>query len=132
MGENMGAENLIPLGDRTIDERREIAKKAGQASGEARKRKANIRRTVQGILDGTYTDKNGTQKTGAEIAAIALYKVATDPRHKQFVQAQRLLYELTGQDLSPEDKKRIKLDLKTRALENELLQKKIDAAEEDW
>ena len=128
----MGAENLIPTSDLTEDERRAMARKAGQASGEARKRKANVRRTVQGILDGTYTDKNGTKKTGAEIAAIALYKVATDPRHKQFVQAQRLMYELTGQDLSPADRKRIRLDLKTRELENELLQKKIDAAEEDW
>ena len=128
----MGAENLIPTSDLTEDERRAMARKAGQASGAARRRKANVRKTVQQILDGTYTDRNGTEKTGAEIAALALYKVATDPRHKQFVQAQRLLYELTGQDLSPEDKKRIKLSLKAQEKEIELLQKKIEQTEEDW
>ncbi len=128
----MGAENLIPLGGRTTEERREIARKAGQASVAARKRKSNIRKTVQQILDGDYTDRNGHTKTGAEIAALALYKVATDPKHKQFVQAQRLLYELTGQDLSPEDRKKIKLSLKAQEKEIELLQKKIDAADSNW
>lgn len=40
-------ENLIPLQDRTEDERREMAKRAGVASGEARRKKRTLREMVR-------------------------------------------------------------------------------------
>ena len=45
-----GEDNLIPLSERTKDERREIAKKAGIASGKARRKKANLKRTLETVL----------------------------------------------------------------------------------
>lgn len=38
-----GQENLIPFQDRTEEERRELAKKAGEASGESRRKKKTLR-----------------------------------------------------------------------------------------
>lgn len=108
----------------------ENGKKGGIASGIAKKKRADIKKTIQDILDNKYTQADG-DKTGAEILAITLFAVATDPNHKQFIQAQRLIYELTGQDKSPEDKKRIKQALKMQEKELELIQKKIDK-DDDW
>ena len=127
-----GTKNLIPMPARTESEQKEIARKGGIASGISRKKVADVRKTIQNILDGTYTDADGSKHTGAEKAAIALYTVATDPKHKQFVQAQRLLYEMTGQHLSKDDRKRIQLDLMAKELENDLLRKKIEQVGEDW
>lgn len=45
-----GHENLIPNNMRTPDERRRNARKAGKASGEARRQKANFRKTLNLLL----------------------------------------------------------------------------------
>lgn len=109
----------------------ENAKKGGVASGRSRRKKSNIKKTIQAILDETYTDNKGEKKTGEEILAITLFKIATDKKHRQCIQAQRLIYELTGQDKTPEDRKRIKQALKLQEKEIELIQKKIDK-DDDW
>ena len=127
----MNEENLKKF---TSDQNREEAskngKKGGVASGIARKRKADIKKVIQGILDNTYT-QGEEERTGAEILAITLFEVATTPNHRQCIQAQRLIYELTGQDKTPEDRKRIRQALKLQQKELELMQKKIDK-EDDW
>lgn len=43
-------QNLIPFNERTESERREIAKKAGVASGEARRKKKSMREAAQMLL----------------------------------------------------------------------------------
>lgn len=105
----------------------ENGSKGGIASGIARKRRKGIKNAVQAILDETYTDKNSNDKTGEEILAITLFKIASDSRHKQCISAQRLIYEITGQDKTAEDKKRIKLAIKQAEKDIELTQKKIDS-----
>lgn len=45
-----GSDNLIPLDERTKDEQREIQKKGGIASGKARRKKANIKKTLEALL----------------------------------------------------------------------------------
>lgn len=127
----MNDENLKPLNQLTESERRAMAKKGGVASGQSRRKKSNIKKTIQTILDETYVDNRGERKTGEEILAITLFKIATDKKHRQCIQAQRLIYELTGMDKTPEDRKRIKQALKLQEKEIELLQKKIDK-DEDW
>lgn len=44
---NNGQDNLIPLNERTKEEQREIARQGGIASGEARKEKATMRKTLE-------------------------------------------------------------------------------------
>lgn len=116
---------------RSGEEQAEKARKGGVASGRSRRRKSDIKKTIQAILDETYTDNKGEKKTGEEILAITLFKIATDKKHRQCIQAQRLIYELTGQDKTPEDRKRIKQALKLQEKEIELIQKKIDK-DDDW
>jgi hypothetical protein len=42
--------NLVSLSERTMSEQREIAKKGGKASGEARRKKANLKKTIETLL----------------------------------------------------------------------------------
>ena len=127
----MNDENLKPFSERTESEKREITRKGGIASGKARRKKADIKKALQSILDETYIDENGDKFTGEDKLAMTLYKVATDTKHRQCIQAQRLIYELTGQDKTTEDRKRIKQALKLQEKEIELIQKKIDK-DDDW
>ena len=127
----MNDENLKPFSERTESEKREITRKGGIASGKARRKKADIKKALQSILDETYTDENGEKFTGEDRLAMTLYKAATDKKHRQCIQAQRLIYELTGQDKTPEDRKRIKQALKLQEKEIELIQKNIDK-DDDW
>ena len=61
-------QNLIRNEDRTPSERRENARKAGIASGKARREKADLRRQLQVFLESDdYKDKHGNKMTGAEL-----------------------------------------------------------------
>ena len=44
------AENLIPFDERTESEQREIARKGGIASGKTRRKKANMKKTLEALL----------------------------------------------------------------------------------
>lgn len=54
--------NLIPNHERTPKERRENARKAGIASGKARRRKANLKRTMETLLKMDVPDSNFKDK----------------------------------------------------------------------
>lgn len=47
MSERKGIDNLIPMNERTEEERRDIGRKAGKASGEARREKKKLRELVE-------------------------------------------------------------------------------------
>ena len=46
----MNEENLIPFSKRSVSEQREIARKGGKASGEARRKKADFKKTLNKLL----------------------------------------------------------------------------------
>lgn len=48
----------------------EEQKRGGIASGEARRRKRDIRRALEELLEKDYTDKNGRSLSGAEAIAV--------------------------------------------------------------
>ena len=105
-----GQENLIPFSERTEDEQREIRKSGGKASGVARRRKADLRRMAQDILDGTYTDKNGRQFTGAELIQSGLLANLGNPNSKNWGKAMDIFIQLTGANISPEQKAKLKAE----------------------
>lgn len=47
MSERKGIDNLIPMNERTEEERRDIGRKAGKASGEARRKKKKLRQLIE-------------------------------------------------------------------------------------
>lgn len=49
--EHQGTKNLIPMKDRTAEERRELTKKAGKASGEARRKKRDLKNILTALFE---------------------------------------------------------------------------------
>ena len=81
----------------------EEAKRGGIASGEARRKKASLRKSMQKILDGTYTDKSGNEASGADVLVMSMFKIASNSKDKQAVQAFRSIMELMGEAKIPAD-----------------------------
>lgn len=69
-------QNLLKKEDRTASERRESARNAGIASGEARRRKRDLRLAMEMLLEKDVTDKNGKIVSGAEAIAIKQFEKA--------------------------------------------------------
>lgn len=113
----------------TSEEARANGKKGGQASAKSRKQSKEIQDVMKRLLDGTYEDADGKVMTGAERLATELFKAATDKDSKNFISAQQMIYRMTGQGMTKEDKKKINQALKLQEKEIELMQKKIDNAE---
>ena len=65
----MSDDNLIPFNERTEEEQREIAKKGGIASGEARRRKKDLRLALEALLEKEYNNGKGEKISGAELLA---------------------------------------------------------------
>jgi len=78
-------QNLIQNSERTPEQRRENAKKAGIASGEARRKKRDLKLAIQALLEADVTDKKtGETMSGAEALAVAQYRKALKGDTKAF------------------------------------------------
>ena len=60
----------------TTDEAREIGSKGGKASGEARRRKRDLRLAFEALLEKDITDSEGNVVSGAEAIAIKQFQKA--------------------------------------------------------
>lgn len=90
----MNEQNLIPNEQRTPSERRENAKKAGIASGEARRKKRDLKLAMQALLEADVKDKRtGETMSGAEAIALAQYRKALKGDAKAF----ELIRDTSGQ-----------------------------------
>lgn len=70
----MAKEDLIPLNQRTIEERKEISRKAGKASGKARRNKALLKDCINILMEQKVLDpKSGKKITGAEQLSVNLW-----------------------------------------------------------
>lgn len=73
-------QNLIPGNKRTLSERRALAKKAGVASGKARREKANFKKLCEIALNETYKG----EMTNAEAMVISMITKALEGDTKAF------------------------------------------------
>ena len=70
-------QNLTPLSARTIEERKEIARRAGIASGKARRDKTKLKDCLETLLERKIVDdESGKKITGAEAMTVSLFKRA--------------------------------------------------------
>jgi len=102
--------NLVPNEERTPEERRANARKAGQASGVARRKKADLRKAAQQILDGKFADKSGRELTGYEIIIKGMVANLSNPQGRNWAKAMDLLLTLTGAGQSKEQVAKLKAD----------------------
>lgn len=87
-------QNLIPNSERTPKQRRENAQKAGIASGEARRKKRDLKLAIQALLEADIKDKKtGEIMSGAEALAVAQFRKAMRGDTKAF----EVLRDTSGQ-----------------------------------
>lgn len=79
-------ENLTGRGfdELTAEEQREIASKGGIASGEARRRKRDLRQALEMLLEKEYKQRNGEIITGTEAITAKLFEQAMKGNIKAF------------------------------------------------
>lgn len=70
--------------DRTTEEQREIARSGGIASGEARRKKRDIRLALEMLLEKEFKDRSGNTVTGAEAIAAKQFEKAMKGDTKAF------------------------------------------------
>lgn len=104
-------QNLKPFAeDQSREEAVKNGRKGGKASGAARRRKADLRRMAQDILDGTYKDKNGKPFSGADLIQNGLMQNLSNPNSKNWGKAMDIFIQLTGANMSPEQKAKLKAE----------------------
>lgn len=77
-------QNLIPFTERSESEVREMNSKGGVNSGEARRRKRDIRLALEALLEKDITDKHGNTMSTAEAIAIKQIEKALKGDTKAF------------------------------------------------
>lgn len=117
-------QNLIKNSERTPSERRENAKKAGEASGKARRKKANLKKAFETILQADVANPNvkkqledlGFDSTNEMALAMVMMQKAMKGNVRAFEQ----ISKLTTIDVKDSlDKKEQKERIKALELENE-------------
>ena len=108
-------QNLMPVEElnarRTPEERREHARKAGKASGVARKRKADLRKAAQDFLLGKYEFPDRVMPMSGEALMMAgLMENLNSPGSKNWPKAMEIMLRLSGADLTAEEIRKIKAD----------------------
>lgn len=125
-GDVAGYENIKDANDnRTPDERRELAKKAGEASGAARRRKADFRKTLNMLLTAEIDSeewKPVLEALGVECTLeSALLMAQIKEAMKGNTKAAYFVAQYAGQSNMPEE------DIQNRKADTELKQARKEA-----
>jgi hypothetical protein len=129
-------QNLIKNSERTPSERRENAKKAGVASGKARRKKANLKKAFETILQADVASpsvKKQLEDMGFDTTnEMALAMVMMQKAMKGNVRAFEQISKLTTTDAKDSlDKKEQRERIEALKLGNEKLRKQIGTSEVD-
>lgn len=106
-------ENLKPI--RSEKEARELGKKGGIASGEARRQKADLRKTLETLMQG----KDAEGKTYEENIALGLMLNAIDGKKGGNPKAYEVIARMLGQYDNKEDENSQTPRLKIEIIDNE-------------
>lgn len=129
-------QNLIKNSERTPSERRESAKKAGVASGKARRKKANLKKAFETILQAEVASPN-VKKQLEELGfdstnEMALAMVMMQKAMKGNVRAFEQISKLTTTDAKDTlDKKEQKARIKRLELDNKKREQELSGSKTD-
>lgn len=126
-------QNLIKNSERTPSERRENAKKAGVASGKVRRKKANLKKAFETILQAEVASPNvkkqledlGFDSTNEMALAMVMMQKAMKGNVRAFEQISKLTTTDAKDSL---DKKEQKERIESLKLENEKKKRSLDGS----
>lgn len=129
-------QNLKPANKRTKNEHREIARRGGVASGKARRKKANLKKAFETILQAEVASPN-VKKQLEELGfdstnEMALAMVMMQKAMKGNVRAFEQISKLTTTDVKDTlDKKEQKERIKRLELDNKKREQELSGSESD-
>ncbi|HGL1851411.1 TPA: stress-induced protein [Streptococcus pneumoniae] len=129
-------QNLKPANKRTKSEHREIARKGGVASGKARRKKANLKKAFETILQADVASQN-VKKQLEELGfdttnEMALAMVMMQKAMKGNVRAFEQISKLTTTDAKDSlDKREQKERIKRLELDNKKREQELSGAKSD-
>ena len=129
-------QNLKPANKRTKSEHREIAKKGGVASGVARRKKANLKKAFETILQAEVASPNIKKQLEAlgfdSTNEMALAMVMMQKAMKGNVRAFEQISKLTTTDVKDTlDKKEQKARIKRLELDNTKREQELSGSKSD-
>lgn len=95
MAHKNNEENLRPFTELTAEEHRELSRKGGIASGEARREKANLKKALEMMLE---EKEKKTGKTFKELTTLGLIKGAVYGKAENYKLIAQMLGELDQKD----------------------------------
>lgn len=126
---NKGHDNLIPFNERSEDEARELGKKGGIASGKARRKKANLKRTMEELLKMDLPDSKLKQQLVAigidpsmeqGLALSVLLKAIKNGNHQAFETIQKTIQQATTlQDRQEQKARTAKIKAETELMKQD-------------
>lgn len=129
----MTSENLIPTNRRTKKEVREIARKGGKASGEARRRKADLKKALKTVLEAdVHSDKVAEQleSMGFDNSNLmAMVFAQMQQAQKGNVRAFEAISKVMGVEKDELDRKEQRQRIKALELELSEKKKRLEALE---
>lgn len=130
----MTSENLIPTNRRTKEEAREISRKGGKASGEARRRKADLKKALKTVLEAdVHSDKVAEQleSMGFDNSNLmAMVFAQMQKAQKGNVRAFEAISKVMGVEKDELDRKEQRQRIKALELELEEKKKRLEALEQ--
>ena len=130
----MTSENLIPTNRRTKKEVREIARKGGKASGEARRRKADLKKVLKTVLEAdVHSDKVAEQleDMGFDNSNLmAMVFAQMQQAQKGNVRAFEAITKVMGVEKDELDRKEQRQRIKALELELAEKKKRLEALEQ--
>ena len=122
---------------RTPEERRELAKNAGKASGEARRKKANFRKTLNELLTAKIDSPEwtpvlealGLDSTLEAAANMAMIKEGLAGNVKAYVAVRDTIGQSTKSD---EEIKRQRIEIEKQKMEIERLNRLLNGEKEEY
>ena len=111
-------QNLIPMEQRSPEEAREMGRKGGRASGEARRRKKSLREAAELYLSLPVSDKRAWNKLAKDGVApedvdnqMAIIAGLSIKAAKGDAKAAKVLFDLIGDQSREEDEAKVIIDV---------------------
>ena len=79
-----------------------------------------MQEAMKSLLAGTYTDEDGKELNGYELMMCKLFKIATDENKRDCLSAMRLIREITGENITADEKKLLEKKIESLTSQIEL------------
>jgi hypothetical protein len=102
----------------------ENGSKGGKATAKRKKAIKSMQEAAQALLSGTYTDDDGKELTGYELMMAKLFKIATDENKRDCLSAMRLIREITGENITADERRLLEKKIESLTAQIELSEAK--------